>query len=77
MERYTILQQRMEKSLMRAGFRCQIFRAPRDLAESGCAYTVKVTTDDIFAVLYVLRRESLKPEKIFVFRDKFYREVVL
>ena len=83
MEQYFILvrtvtyAQRMEKVLTRAGVRCQIFRAPRELTESGCAYTVRVVTGDIVTVLYMLRRESLNPEKIFLFQNNFYREVVL
>ena len=83
MEYYLILArsvtyaQRMERILAKAGIRCQIFRASRDLTELGCAYALKVITTDIFPVLYILRSNSLDPLKVFFFKDHGYREVAL
>ena len=69
--------QRMQKTLARAGVRCQIFRAPRDLTELGCAYAVRVSTTDLVSVLYMLRRDFLDPLKIFEFQHGYYQEVRL
>lgn len=83
MEHYLILArsvtyaQRMQKVLDRAGIRCQIFRAPRDLSELGCAYAVRVAVSDFSSALIALRRESLEPVQIFLFQRGFYQEVSL
>ena len=34
--------QRMQRALNRAGIRSQLFRAPRDLTDLGCAYVVRI-----------------------------------
>lgn len=57
--------QRMQSALARAGIRCQIFRAPRELSESGCAYAVQLPEESLAAALNVLRREKLDPVQIF------------
>lgn len=57
--------QRMQSALARAGIGCQIFRAPRELSESGCAYAVQISEDRLTAALNVLRREKLNPVQIF------------
>nr|WP_325185498.1 DUF3343 domain-containing protein [uncultured Oscillibacter sp.] len=67
--------QRMQRALARAGVRCQIFRAPRDLTELGCAYAVRVAVSDLTAALTALHRESLDPVQIFLYQRGLYREV--
>ncbi|WP_297979856.1 DUF3343 domain-containing protein [uncultured Oscillibacter sp.] len=67
--------QRMQRALARAGIRCQIFRAPRDLTELGCAYAVRVTVSDLTDALTALHRESLDPVQIFLYQRGLYREV--
>lgn len=67
--------QRMQRALARAGVRCQIFRAPRDLTELGCAYAVRVATGDLTGALTALHRESLDPVQIFLYQRGLYREV--
>lgn len=67
--------QRMQMALGRAGIRCQIFRAPRDLTDMGCAYTVQIQAADLAAALRVLRGASLDPVQIFLEQKGFYREV--
>lgn len=67
--------QRMQMTLSRAGIRCQIFRAPRDLTDMGCAYTVQIQAADLAAALRVLRGASLDPVQIFLEQKGFYREV--
>lgn len=83
MEHYLIIArsvtfaQRMEKALSRAGIRCQIFRAPRELTEMGCAYAVEISVPDLTAALQTLHRERLDPVQIFLTQRGFYREVTL
>lgn len=83
MEHYLIIArsvtyaQRMQRTLNRAGIRCQIFRAPRDLSDAGCAYAVRIQAADLAAALPALHRESLDPVRIFVAQRGVYREVAL
>lgn len=67
--------QRTQRALARAGVRCQIFRAPRELTELGCAYAVRVAVSDLTAALSALHRESLDPVQIFLYQRGTYREV--
>ena len=83
MEHYFILArsvtfaQRMQKLLERNGIRCQIARAPRDMTDLGCAYTVRVAAENLPAALTILRGTSLAPVQIFSYRLGQYREVSL
>ena len=69
--------QRMQKALSRAGVRNQIYRAPRDLTDLGCAYVVRISPYDLGAALPVLRREGLGPLRIYVQRGGDIQEVGL
>lgn len=81
MEHYLILArsvtyaQRMQSTLERAGIRCEIFRAPRDLTDLGCAYAVRVAVRDLPPALPALHRASLDPVRIFLYQRGAYREV--
>lgn len=81
MEHYLILArsvtyaQRMQRVLERSGIRCQIFRAPRDLTELGCAYVVRVF--DLPQALMAIRREFQDPVQIFHYQNGQYQEVRL
>ena len=61
--------QRMQRALNRAGIRSQLFRAPRDLTDLGCAYVVRISPYDLGAALPLLRREGLGPLRIYVQRQ--------
>ena len=68
--------QRMQRALNRAGIRSQLFRAPRDLTDLGCAYAVQIQSSDISRALTTLHRASLDPVQIFMTQQKgLYREV--
>lgn len=69
--------QRMQKALAKAGIRSQLFRAPRDLTDLGCAYTVQVSAADLIPALTVLRREKLPVTRVFHYQQGVYREVAL
>ena len=56
--------QRMQSVLNRIGIRSQIFRAPRDLTDLGCAYLVRIRPNDLAAALPALRRAGLGPRRI-------------
>ncbi len=81
MEHYLIIArsvtyaQRMQRALSRSGVRCQIFRAPRDLTELGCAYAVQIGVSDLPLALNVLHRDALDPVQIYLTQRGFYREV--
>ena len=66
--------QRMQRALNRAGIRSQLFRAPRDLTDLGCAYLVRIRPNDLAAAL---RREGLGPLRIYVQRGGDIQEVGL
>ena len=67
--------QRMQRALERAGIRCQIFRAPRELTDLGCAYTVRLAVPDLTQALTVLHREALDPVQIFLNQRGIFQEV--
>ena len=81
MEHYIILArsvtyaQRMQKSLSRAGIRCQIFRPPRDLTNLGCAYALRVSVSDLTAALTALHKDDMDPVQIFLYQRGLYQEV--
>ena len=67
--------QRMQFALERAGLRCQIFRAPRELTDLGCAYAVRLAAADLADALTVLHRAALDPVQIFFFFCGVFQEV--
>ena len=67
--------QRMQRAVSKAGIRCQMFRAPRDLSDSGCAYAIKVEPADLANALYAIYRSSLGPVRVFSYQNGIYREV--
>lgn len=67
--------QRMQRVLERAGLRCQILRAPRDLTDMGCAYALRLAVADLSKALTMLHRESLDPVQIFLYQRGVLREV--
>ena len=83
MEHYLIIPrsitdaQRMRRARCRAGIRCRIFRAPRDLTSSGCAYAVELAPPDLSAALLILRREHLDPVQIYLPQPGGIQEVPL
>ena len=60
--------QRMQKALSRAGVRNQIYRAPRDLTDLGCAYVVRIGP---------LNREGLGPLRVYGRQGTAFREMGL
>ena len=69
--------QRMQSVLNRIGIRSQIFRAPRDLTDLGCAYLVRIRPNDLAAALPALRRAGLGPPRIYLQRGGDFQEVSL
>ena len=81
MEHYLILArsityaQRMQRAVSAAGVRCQMFRAPRDLAESGCAYVLKVGASELNRALGAIYRSGLGTVRLFEYQNGMYRGV--
>lgn len=79
MEHYLIIArsvtyaQRMQRALARSGVSSRIYRAPRDLVDQGCAYTVQIAVEDLTNALTILRREGLDPVQIFLVQQGFER----
>lgn len=69
--------QRMQKALSRAGVRSQIYRAPRDLTDLGCAYVVRVGPGDLHMALPVLNREGLGSLRVYGRQGAAFREMGL
>ena len=67
--------QRMQSVLSRIGIRTQIYRAPRDLTDLGCAYILRLRTEDLTAALPALRRAGLGPVQVYLQRDGDIQEV--
>ena len=67
--------QRMQRALARAGIRCRVSRAPRDLTNLGCAYAVQIAVSDLAAALRIFHRESLSPVQIYLAQNGLYQEV--
>ena len=67
--------QRMQRALERVGLRCQIYRAPRELTDLGCAYAVQLAAADLKTALIALHREALDPVQIFLNQRGVLREV--
>ncbi len=51
--------------LRRAGIRCELLRAPRSIADRGCAYALTLRERDGYRALPVLDRAGLRPEGIY------------
>ena len=66
--------QRMQKALSRASGRNQIYRAPRDLTDLGCAYVVRIGPQDLRLALPVLNREGLGPWRVSGRQGTAFRE---
>ena len=81
MEHYLILArsvtyaQRMQRAVTGVGVRCQMFRAPRDLSESGCAYAIKVSREEMEKALNAIYKAGLGPVRVFWYQQGMYREV--
>ena len=69
--------QRRQRTLGRIGIRSQIFRAPRDLTDLGCAYVVRIGPNDLTAALPALRREGLGPLQVYIQRGGDIQELGL
>ena len=69
--------QRMEKTLMAAGIRTRIFRAPRELSNLGCAYAMEVTGGTLRRALSILRAAGLYPVKLYLRQQGKYVELSL
>ena len=57
--------QRGEKILTAAGIRCSLLRTPRWMEEQGCGYCLRIWTEDIAAVLELLRKNQILMKRLY------------
>ena len=69
--------QRMQRALNRAGIRSQLFRAPRDLTDLGCAYVVRIGPQALHLALPALNREGVGPLRVYGRQGTAFREMGL
>ena len=83
MEHYLILArsvtyaQRMQRVMSGAGIRCRMFRAPRDLSDSGCGYALKLEGSNLAGALNAIYGVGLGPVRVFLYQQGAYREVAV
>lgn len=70
--------QRTAVVLERSGVNARILRTPRQVAERGCSYSVKIAHKSLNTALAALRRGDLTPTRVFLTESEgSYREVAL
>ena len=69
--------QRGEAALRSAGIRCNLGRAPRDMEERGCGYRLRLSREDVYRALEVLRSKQIPFRKVYAFMSGSWEEVAL
>ena len=67
--------QRIQRVMTGAGIRCQMFRAPRELSDSGCGYALKLDWASLAGALNAIYGAGLGPVRVFLYQQGAYREV--
>lgn len=57
--------QRAEKLLKQRLYRVSLLRTPRWMEEQGCGYALKIWTNQIFAVVNLLRENRIQLRKVY------------
>lgn len=68
--------QRAEKQLERKGISASLVKAPKDIADKGCAYCLRVNPRQKDKALSVLRDSGLEPMTVYEYRDGLITEVL-
>lgn len=61
--------QRADRLLSQRGIRVNLMRTPRWMEEQGCGYALKLWTDDISRVVYLLRESKIQLRKVYAQRE--------
>lgn len=69
--------QRMQRVLLRGGIRASVYRAPRDISDTGCGYGVEIGAEWVLCGLELLQRAGLVPSRIYRKVQNVYQEVKL
>lgn len=83
METYVLLArsitygQRMQHLLQRNGITANVYRAPRDISETGCGYGVELSPACLYCALAVLQQSGLSPSRVYKKQFNQYNEVHL
>ncbi len=71
METYVLLArsitygQRMQQLLQCNGIRAKVYRAPRDISETGCGYGVELHPEGLYCALALLQQGGLSPSRVY------------
>ena len=68
--------QRGESALRREGIPCAIHRTPKQLAEQGCGYSLRVAYPVLHAAIEILRRKGIAYRKTYCLRNGVPEEVI-
>ena len=63
--RSVTIAQRGERLLEGAGISCSLQRTPRWMEEQGCGYALRIWTEDIAAVLELLRKNQILMKRLY------------
>ena len=58
--------QRGEGALRREGIQCALQRTPKQLADQGCGYSLRIWTNDISGSVAILRRENVQMQRVYM-----------
>lgn len=62
--------QRGEQALNRAGIYCQLSRTPRQIAERGCGYCLRLGWMQLSAALQQLESDKITYQKVYEIREQ-------
>lgn len=70
--------QRTARALERAGIKGHVMRMPRQIADEGCGYCVKIAEKWLSKALVLLRQSGLPPKQVYIqTADNSFDEVAL
>ena len=69
--------QRGENALRREGISCAIHRTPKQLADQGCGYSLRLRSDQLHQAVEVLRHRGIPYRKAYALRNGVPEEVMV
>jgi len=69
--------QRGESALRREGLSCSIQRTPKQLADQGCGYSLRVPYRQLYRAVELLRQKGIVYRKTYCLKDGNPEEVTL
>lgn len=69
--------QRGESALRRAGISCTIHRTPKQLADQGCGYSLRLQQPELWQAVEILRKKGIAYRKTYCLKNGSLEEVIL